>query len=329
VVESGRTEQFSVDARDSLGWKFKLLEFDHVEVLDGRVLFPSGSVSVSGGVNRPSRRPFVERQSLRDLIDVSGGFREDAQFVEISRRRSGVAYSDTTAIILRVPITATSFARDGEASRFILERGDAVTVRVSPGFRQMPTVTLSGLFEYPGAYALQHDNETLREVVLRAHLLPSAAPLTFRLLRGGRVVPVNLSRALRGEHGDNIALADNDQLIVDADPQTVTVAGAVERPVSVPYRNGWRLSDYVAAAGGRKTNASRSVLIEDATGAVSRATSHFRIFKDNPAVTSGSKLLVLTEETSTNSNGETLTRVLQVATTAMSVILAYLAATRP
>ncbi|NUP72446.1 MAG: hypothetical protein HOQ17_05565 [Gemmatimonadaceae bacterium] len=329
IVHSGRGEQYSVDARDSVGARFPLLEFDEIEVLDGRTLFPAGTVTIDGAVNRPGERPYVERQSLRDLVDLAGGFREDAQFVEVARPRLGADFSDTTAYIVRFAVTPSTFSSDGEASRFIIQRGDMVTVRVSPGFRKMPSVILTGLFEYPGLYALQRDNETLREVVGRARLLPIASPSTFRLLRGGRVVPINLQRALAGDKENNIVMLQDDELIVGADPQTVTVSGAVERQVIVPYHAGWKLSDYLAVAGGRKAGADDTpVVIEDASGGITRASRHYRFFSDNPEISSGSRLTVLDPPASSGGGGETLTRVLQITSAMVSLILAYVAATK-
>jgi polysaccharide export outer membrane protein len=329
IVPSGRDEQYSVDASDSVGARFPLVEFDEIEVLDRRTLVPSGIVTIDGAVNRPGERPYVERQTLRDLIDLSGGFREDAQFVEIARPRLGADFSDTTAYIVRFPITPSAFSIGGEASRFIIQRGDMVTVRVSPGFRKMPSVTLTGLFEYPGLYALRRDNETLRDIIERARLLPIASPSTFRLLRGGRVVPINLQRALTGDEENNIVLRQDDELIIGADPQTVTVSGAVERQVIVPFRSGWRLSDYLAVAGGRKAGAGNTpVVIEDASGGITRAGRRHRFFTDNPEIASGSRLTVLEKPPSTGGTGEALTRALQVTSAMVSLILAYVAATK-
>jgi polysaccharide biosynthesis/export protein len=328
-AESGTSEQFSADIRDSDQQRFPLMEFDQIEVLDGRKLVPTGFVTVEGAVSDPGRRAFVERQSLRDLIDLAGGFQEDAQHVEVSRRRFGESFSDTMAIVHQIPINGATFGRDGSAGRFLLERGDHVAVRRSPGFRSTASVQLSGLFEYPGSYTLRRDGETVRDAIGRAGLLPNASLPTFRLLRGGRVVPIDLARALKGDPTNNVVLVAGDELMISADPQTVLVTGAVERPMVVPARKGWRMSDYIEVAGGRKPTAAKTgVLIEDASGGIRRASRRWRFFGEDPVVTSGSTVTVLEGAESSRGNSETLTRVVQVTTTAMSLIIGYLAATK-
>jgi protein involved in polysaccharide export with SLBB domain len=79
---TGRTIVHNVDTSTPAGKGFLLEEFDSVEVLDSRVAFPAGTISVEGAVNAPGTRAFAERETLRDAIERSGGVREEAQKVE-------------------------------------------------------------------------------------------------------------------------------------------------------------------------------------------------------------------------------------------------------
>lgn len=70
---SGRSQLFSVDVNSAEGKTFEIQEFDAVEVLDGRLACPGGQISVEGAVHAPAIRPYVERESLRDAIELAGG----------------------------------------------------------------------------------------------------------------------------------------------------------------------------------------------------------------------------------------------------------------
>lgn len=87
---TGRSIVFSQDVNTPAGRDFLLEEFDAVDVLDSRVAYPGGTITVEGAVNTPQTRPFAERESLRDAIERSGGLREEAQKIEVYRRRVGL-----------------------------------------------------------------------------------------------------------------------------------------------------------------------------------------------------------------------------------------------
>ncbi|MEA3244972.1 MAG: SLBB domain-containing protein, partial [Gemmatimonadota bacterium] len=94
---TGGTTVQNVDASRAAGRAYRLEEFDAVEVLDARLAYASGIISVQGAVNLAGTRQYSEGETLRDAIERSGGVREDAQVVELYRRRVGPTYSDTTS----------------------------------------------------------------------------------------------------------------------------------------------------------------------------------------------------------------------------------------
>lgn len=329
LVETGRSEVYSVSARDS-SWKtFAISEFDSVTVLDARTAFPERPVTISGAVVTPGARTFKERQTLRDLIDLAGGYRPEAAVVDLSRRHVGERYSDTTAIVRSFAILRNG-RLEGNADTTTLEPWDEVNVRVSPGYREVQTVRISGLVTYPGNYVLARDGERISEVVRRAGgLLPSAYPQSARLIRKGRPVTIDFAKALQHERNHDIAMADGDQLQIGPDPSVVYVAGAVERQVVVPFHSGWKIDDYVSAAGGFSNTADDdNVIVEYPSGEIGRREHHFFGTRE-PAVLSGSTITVGRKPEDKGSNvGENLTRTMQIATTLVSIFLAYKTATR-
>lgn len=326
VVASGRTESFSLDVRDTSGANFLLHEFDRITVLDGRRVFPAGTVTIDGEVNTPGTRPFVERQSLRDLIDLAGGFKEAAANVELVRRKVGAAYSDTSSIITRYAIGPNG-TLPPEAERLLLERFDRVFIRPSPGFRSLGTVSMVGLFTYPGTYALETENERLSALIRRAGgTLPHAYLQSFRMFRLGRLVPIDFAGVMRHDPEDDIALKAGDQLQIDASPGVVNVTGAVERQVSVPYNRRWGLDQYIDAAGGPAINANtKSVVVSYVNGSLARR----RRLRSDPKVQEGATITVGAKPAPTETNwGDVLTKSVQVFSLLASLAIGYMAATR-
>lgn len=326
IPRSGRREIFSLDFTTEEARTFPLAEFDSVFVLDGRLLYPSGGTLVMGAVNHPDSLPYVERQTLRDAIDRAGGFREDAAIVEVSRRRVGVAFTDTTSTLFT--FTVDQVRRSNASGDFQLERDDRIFVRVAPGFREQRFVQLIGLFQFPGPYALRRDDERVSDVVKRAGgTLPGAYTKSFQILRDGKLVAIDFDRALRKDTRDDIELRDGDRLSIGPNPKTVYVTGEVNRSALVLYESGRSLDEYVALAGGARPTGNPDLAIVDyPSGMVRRGARYFKLFRTTPEIVAGSIITVPAKPLEKEGQFErALTTTVQVVTTLTSLVIAYIA----
>jgi polysaccharide export outer membrane protein len=316
-----------VNLADTASRHILLQPNDWVAVPDARIAFPPTKVNVSGAVFLPGDATYGAGMTLGALIDVSGGLREEAQFIDVSRRVFSSKYTDSTAIVKRYAISGT--ARDSAWRAFPLEAQDRIAVRTSPGYKHPGSVTLVGAFAYPGSYTITSDGERLSSVLERAGgTLPTAFAASFRMVRNGRPVPVQLARVRQKDRTDDILLADGDQLMIEVNPNVVNIGGAVERPASVPYRSNWGLDDYINAAGGFTTQAnSGSVIVTYASGAVKRKHGGWLgIGSSSPSIEPGATVMIGTKDTAESADwSKTLMTTMQVTTSIVSLVLAYVA----
>lgn len=327
IPETGRMEIISLDLRDSVGKGFPLREYDRISVLDGREALPEGRIQVVGAVHRPGQIPFEERQTLQDAIDLVGGLKEDAAGVEVSRRRRARDYSDTTSIVTRFAIDASGLL-EPVAKDFLLQRDDRVFIRSAPGFRQQRFVEVSGLFRYPGSYPITANDDHLLDVVQRAGgLLPDAYPLSFRLLRAGQLLAIDLAGAMKGSKEQNVRLLPDDQLFVGPMSNTVFVVGEVERPALILFRPGRSVQDYIELAGGPTVGADVSrALVTYPSGQTARTVRRFLLPDAEPAVAAGSIVRIPARPDSKQGNFfQNLTAASQVAAMLASVAITYIA----
>lgn len=326
---TGRSELFSVDALSEQGRNFELQEFDAVEVLDGRLVYPSGTVSVEGEVNRPSSRGYVENETLGDAIERAGGFTERAQSITLARRKVGAVYSDTTSQVFTF-VAGSAFNASPAARAFKLEREDRIIVRSSPGYRGQRFVSVSGEFVQPGSYPITENVDRVRDVVQRAGgALPAAYAQSFRLVRGGRDVAVDFARALRGDEANNLLLQAGDELTIAPNPRTVSVVGAVTRPVLVKYEPGRSVSDYVELAGGpTERGRLKRTTVSYPDGTAKRVRSVAFFFHTSPPVLAGSVINVGEKPESKSTSNETWARIFGTTSALASLILAYAAVTK-
>jgi polysaccharide export outer membrane protein len=135
-----------------------------------------------------------------------------------------------------------------------------VRVALSPVGSAGHRVTIVGAVEKPGAYELR-PGARVAEVIASAggmRMLSSAGELAeagdldaARIVRAGKVLPVSVGRALRGEPLHNVYLHAEDLIFVPwSMGQQIPVLGFVRTPRNVPFHAGMRLSEALAAAGG-------------------------------------------------------------------------------
>jgi polysaccharide export outer membrane protein len=322
VPQTGRREILNADLSEQAQRRSALAEFDSVVVLDGRLLHPSGVVRVHGAVHLPGAQPFAIGQSLKDVLDRAGGLREEAAAAEIAREVRRSEYTDTSAIILHVSLDSANLEA---AERFLIERGDVVSVRAKPGYRVPEAVTVSGEFRIPGIYVLGSDLERISQIVHRAGgLLPTAAPEAFQLVREGRTVAIDLARAMRGDAKEDLVLRPGDELRITRQRNTVSVNGAVRREVIVPFDPRWDVADYIAAAGGYAENADRrAVIVEYVSGQVDRRRRFLGIGVHEPDVQPGANVSVAAREPKTTTLRDNLGTFAQVASTVVSLVVAW------
>lgn len=327
--ETGQSQFFSVDFRSVEGRSFALARGDRISVLDARTAYPARSITVDGAVVSGGTYAYALRQTLKDAIDVSGGFREEASSVEVARRRFGAQYNDTTSTVYHFALDG-EHNLDGRGQSFVLEPDDRVIVRSAAGFRAQRFISIEGQFTRTGSYAITENGDRLRDVVARAGgTLPGAYGESFRLTRDGKPVAVNFGRALRGSRGDNLLLRAGDVLSIGTDPRTVSVSGAVSRPSLLVYRPGLSTRQYIELAGGPTDRGiSKRAIVDFPSGYSKRVRSFLGVVYSDPTVVSGSTITVPEKPESKTTSGEIWSRVFASASALASLVLAYSAITR-
>jgi protein involved in polysaccharide export with SLBB domain len=259
------------------------------------------------------------------MVDLANGVRPEAQVIDVARRRTGEEYTDTSAVFRSFVIGNPE--TNGTWRDFPLERDDRIVVRASPGFKTLGSVLVQGAFKYPGSYIIRSDGERLSSIIRRAGgTLPIAYSGSLNVTRNGRPVPVDFGKVVGGVAVDDIVVADGDQIRISPISNIVNVGGAVERPASVPYRKEWKLRDYVDAAGGFAPHANEgSIIVVYASGAVAREKSRFGV-RNAPKVDPGATITVGTIDPNDQTDwGKILKTSAQVAVSALSVVISYLA----
>ncbi len=134
------------------------------------------TITVSGEVRTPGIMKYGESMTLEDAILMSGGFKESAtsKRIEVARRLKNVNQRSDTAATAQIFTVALD--KDlKEASKFILQPFDIISVYPAPGYEKQKTILVEGEVLYPGTYTISSKNERISDIIKRAGGLTATA----------------------------------------------------------------------------------------------------------------------------------------------------------
>ena len=162
------------------------IAFDVKEVLEGNqdiVLSPDDMIQISsifdlneerlisirGQVRNPGEFPFIDSMSVEDLINISGGLKEDASTttVEVARRLSTDEDLSKSSEIFTLTINK-DLSINEQTSDFLLKPFDLVLIKSTPYVREHKVVKIEGEVNFPGFYALETNEDKISDLIERA-----------------------------------------------------------------------------------------------------------------------------------------------------------------
>lgn len=284
----------------------RLVEDDEITVFSLTEFRAPRYVALSGAVRNPGQYPYRDGMTLRDLVLMAGGLHasaalRDAEVARLPRDRQDGAIATT----FRAPLDSSYLVTGVAAIRtaeVLLEPYDNVLIFRQPDWQLQQLVTLTGEVQYPGVYSMRSKTERLADVIERAGGLTSSAfagGITFSRADGnlGRV-GIDLPSVLKNpKDRDNLLLIAGDSIHVPRFNALVTIAGAVNSPLAVPYEPGKSLSHYVRAAGGVTSEGDeKHVWVQQANGKIDSRHRAGWFFTSSPTPQPGSKVFVPTKD---------------------------------
>ena len=268
-------------------------------------------VDVAGAVRKPGRFEFGQGMTLRDAIDLAGGFAFNAASNRIDVFRVKIEDNEPTkTIVATAKLDRDLNFVDGD-NGIALFPYDQVYVREVPEFEFQRNITIKGEVRYPGTYAIAGDNERLVTAIERAGgLTPEAfveGATLFREMDSIGYVVIDLSEAMsKANSRHNILLKEGDEIEVPKQRDLVRIIGftnaaelypdrilSQNNGIAVPFHPGRNAKYYIDeyAAGVGENGDACSVTVEHANGQI-EFTRNYGLFKSYPKVKKGSVIRV-------------------------------------
>jgi len=123
-------------------------------------------LKISGEINNPSTFIYGDNTSLLDLVQMSGGFKQNADLTNIEVVRREMQSNNKYELkILNFQVDTSNSSHDFSP---ILKPFDQIYVRSNPFFKSYEYAKVEGEVKYPGEYILVSNGEVLSDLIKRS-----------------------------------------------------------------------------------------------------------------------------------------------------------------
>ncbi|AEI50312.1 SLBB domain-containing protein [Runella slithyformis] len=204
-------------------------------------------VELDGEIKRPAIYELKKGESLQQLVDLAGGFNEQAYQSSVTLRRN------TEKARKVVTVDRKDF------TGFLPQSGDIVNVgKILDRYENK--VVIEGAVFRPGEYALGENLKTLKDLLKQSEGVREDAFLNRAIIhrekpnREPEVLAVSLGKILNNEMPD-IELRAQDSIVVKSvkdlrEEYFVTIMGEINTPGDFEYADHMTVSDLIAQANG-------------------------------------------------------------------------------
>lgn len=217
-------------------------------------------VEINGAVRRPMKYEVLDGETLKDLIEFSGGLRSNAytELAQISR------LAGENRILIDIPLEEY-LKQDVD---FTLRDGDKITIRQVEG-ELKKYVEINGYVDFPGQYDFE-EGMSLAELIDKARykdLTRTDLAFLFRENEDKTVKLIKLNPDAMDL--DSFKLQERDKLVFYSirhfmdEQKEIEISGAVRRPTSITFEpeDKVKLADLITYAGGIQPFANGQAMV--------------------------------------------------------------------
>ncbi len=294
---------------------------DHVIV--EKIFDETLEVEVIGQVKKPGKFYFYPGMTLKDLIDLSGGFEDSTFFKSVYQLRGELVRRNPLKRYETVFNVNIKEIVDGKSSQKIfLQNLDRFVVHANLNYYEKENILILGEVKIPGSYPITSDKETLEALLARAGgVTNKSLENGISIYRYKKYFESNLSKSANfndsvinndilpgfddetpeitvqnkeelrlrvGWQNKNIILMPGDSIIIKEKTNTIFISGAVYNPGVLEYRKGKSIRYYLNVAGGITDLGNRNGIIVLYPNGVVMPKKWYR----SPKIIDGSTILV-------------------------------------
>ena len=264
---------------------------DSIQIFAKQDLEDQQYITIDGNVRNPGKILFRKGMTIEDLIAMSGGFASDAAYhrIELSRLQK-----DRSDVLSNKLVEITKLNVDASLSnsdaKFELTPQDYIYVPRLLNNKFLGDVKVRGEVLFPGNFALERRDETIKDIITRAGGLTQYSSIEdLQVFRHGTRIGVNLEQNASKDMA--LLMLPGDSLYISRNDPFVEILGGVYNPQLIRFESS-SFKSYISAAGGVKNKASLAKAYIQYGNGINRKTTRFLFMKFYPTVRPGSKIIV-------------------------------------
>ena len=264
---------------------------DSVIVFAKQDLIDQQYVTIEGNVRNPGKQLYRKGMTVEDLVALSGGFANDAAFHRVELSRLQIDKTDVLSNkLVEISKLNIDSALNNPDAKFELFAQDYIYVPRLLNSKFLGDVKVRGEVLFPGNFALERRDETIKDIIDRAGGLTQYGSLQdLQVFRNGTRIGVNLHK--NAEKDMALLMLPGDSLFISRNDPFVEITGAVYNPQLIRY-NSSSFKSYISAAGGVKNKASLAKAYVQYGNGINRKSTRFLFMRFYPSVKPGSKIFI-------------------------------------
>jgi polysaccharide biosynthesis/export protein len=205
---------------------------DQILLFNNNQFFDKQYVEIFGEVRKPGKINKYGGMTLQDLLYLSGGLKQSAEYgrIEISsvlNQDSARSEQTPTKIIVKSIKIPPSLDIDSVSAGIVLKPYDQIYIRKNPTFELQQLVQINGLVRYPGPYPRLDKYEKLSSYIERAGGIKENADL------GGAILYRKKTQYFRDNVTNKITAITDSLGMIKVDSLKTDLAKAAEEPISI------------------------------------------------------------------------------------------------
>ena len=264
---------------------------DSIQVFAKQDLEEIKYVTIEGNVRTPGKILYRKGMTIEDLVALSGGFANDAAYhrIELSRLQKDRSDIMSNKLVELTKLNIDSSLSNADA-KYELAPQDYVYVPKLLNNKFLGDVRVRGEVLFPGNFALERRDETIKDIINRAGGLTQYGSLQdLQVFRNGTRIGVNLDKD--AEKDMSLLMLPGDSLFISRNDPFVEITGGVYNPQLIRFESN-SFKYYISAAGGVKNKASLAKAYVQYGNGINRKSSRFLFIRFYPPIKAGSKIVV-------------------------------------
>lgn len=310
-------EIISINLKNEDDLDIKLVDQDRLVVFSLENFKGENKISVVGEVNKPDNYDFKIGMTVRDVIQLSNGFSENANKSNVKLIRN-ISKNNTDYITEEFVI---DFSDELNFSNIKLQPDDIVSISKLPYIQSTQSYSVVGQVSVQSSYPISTKRYSVKDAFRDNIVLTSNSSFSGIFVERDSIkIPISGSKVSQQifEPDSDLELTNGDIINIPTINNTVLISGSVQQESIIAYEKSLSFRGAISSAGGVINNADLKRAYIEYQNGLKKSVKSFLGIKTYPKIKPGSKIFV--PEKTPEGNKTSIGEIVGYTTSLVSII---------